>query len=844
MGSYKQKVAGGLLVLLMTVVGWLGALARLKSVDSLSQWYVRLLAYDPAQVRDLREQELAVLQQKMAAGEADSAVYVRAAYLWESLGEYHKAAQTMRQAMLLAIPEGKGDEELYRLTSEYARLLAAAGRQGEALRILAELKKQRPDRATAFNQSGKIHAAKRRLKEARAEFIQGKKADSRDIESYRNLSELERRAKKEDQALRHLKEALEKNPDSAAAHAAMGDFYFRRGDYARAMQYYSRASQLEPGNPEYLAKMARTAGRQGDPAKAVSLWQRVLQADKDNVEAHTALARDAAKRGEAEKALGHYRAALERDSKNQKLRDEYDAYYRSQKKITEEKLAKRQKRFSEEPAGGEESSDLDTLPTGIGRQAETDFLTAEPVGRNRPGLHANDSLADGMTKHSKANSKSAGQDETNDSASDNARRVAAAAQAGRTAFENKDYALALEHFREAARLDPQDAQYSYFQARAYEKLGNHTEAERLYEEALRKAPRDARLQYQAGRYFYQRQQFARAEKAFAEAAVHDPGMGAAHYGAALAAEKQGRDTVAEEGYRKALSINPQMPEARFNLALLLKKKNNHAEALAELEALSKITPTDPQVAFQRGEILQRTGKTSEAIEAYEKAIAAKNDFYEARFNLALLLSKTGNHSKARQIIQPVLDKNPDDAEALYTLGRIEQAEGKNDRAVQLYARATEKNPRLTQAWLNGGVLLAQQEDYAMAELYLRKAKSLESNSFAVMLNLANLHLRQKKYQDAEKEFFDLLKQYPTSVEARTGYARSLEENGQFEKAAIEYRKVLKAEPKNVGVLERLAFLTYRHLKDNEAAARLFRRLLELQPDNSRREEIKAILAAL
>lgn len=83
-----------------------------------------------------------------------------------------------------------------------------------------------------------------------------------------------------------LMQRLEANPSDAAALVALGDVYFRAGDYNSAGSWMDKAVALDPGNVRARLALGAALFNLGDAADARRQWLRVIALDPGNVEAH------------------------------------------------------------------------------------------------------------------------------------------------------------------------------------------------------------------------------------------------------------------------------------------------------------------------------------------------------------------------------------------------------------------------------------------------------------------------------------------------------------------------------------------------------------------------------
>lgn len=74
-----------------------------------------------------------------------------------------------------------------------------------------------------------------------------------------------------------LRQALDRNPDSAAALFALGNLYARQGRWPEAQQQYFRAYTSAPNNPDYAFNLAVGLDRLNQPRLAQTYYQRALE---------------------------------------------------------------------------------------------------------------------------------------------------------------------------------------------------------------------------------------------------------------------------------------------------------------------------------------------------------------------------------------------------------------------------------------------------------------------------------------------------------------------------------------------------------------------------------------
>jgi len=77
------------------------------------------------------------------------------------------------------------------------------------------------------------------------------------------------------EAVAELKKMIEHRPQSAPAHAALGQILTQRGEREQALKPLQRAVELDPGNDTYRANLAILHDRMGHDAEAIDLYKKI-----------------------------------------------------------------------------------------------------------------------------------------------------------------------------------------------------------------------------------------------------------------------------------------------------------------------------------------------------------------------------------------------------------------------------------------------------------------------------------------------------------------------------------------------------------------------------------------
>ena len=83
-----------------------------------------------------------------------------------------------------------------------------------------------------------------------------------------------------------LMEKIQANPKDADSLMALGDEYYKIGDFATAGNWFTKVTLLEPANVRGFLALGAAAFNSGDLDAAEVAWRQALDIDDTNVEAH------------------------------------------------------------------------------------------------------------------------------------------------------------------------------------------------------------------------------------------------------------------------------------------------------------------------------------------------------------------------------------------------------------------------------------------------------------------------------------------------------------------------------------------------------------------------------
>jgi tetratricopeptide (TPR) repeat protein len=103
--------------------------------------------------------------------------------------------------------------------------------------------------------------------------------DPTDIEAYSNGAWLMSSLDREDEALAYLEQGLSFNLDRYDMYSELGQFYFRRKNYEKAVEYYEKAVKFSDCPIVIWHQLAHSYERSGDIPEAIKIWEHIMTLD-------------------------------------------------------------------------------------------------------------------------------------------------------------------------------------------------------------------------------------------------------------------------------------------------------------------------------------------------------------------------------------------------------------------------------------------------------------------------------------------------------------------------------------------------------------------------------------
>lgn len=382
-------------------------------------------------------------------------------------------------------------------------------------------------------------------------------------------------------------------------------------------------------------------------------------------------------------------------------------------------------------------------------------------------------------------------------------------------------------------------------AAAYEQMRDFKLAAQTYKRAVEMQPENNELRREYANTLVQAEEYDDALKAYEEIVADEPKDAASWLRISQLHMQLGHSDRAWEAHKKAAALEPNNVEIRYNSVGLFEAQGKLPEAIAALrEVLNEpaMKAPAPEAKKNRAGLVERLGMLYRNNDQYAESVASFREMGEldkdrgVRAAAQVVESWRQGKEYARAIAEAdeALKKYPGDrmirlvrASALAEVGRGKEAVddlrsmlgGEHDREINLqiaglYERL--KNPSEQLKALDAAEAASKTPDEKEAVWFSRGA-AME---------------RQKRYDDAEKEFRRVIEKNPNSAAALNylGYMLA-DRNVKVAEAEKMIQKALELEPGNGAYLDSLGWVQYRLGKYTEAEASL-RAATEKQPKDA------------
>lgn len=179
-----------------------------------------------------------------------------------------------------------------------------------------------------------------------------------------------------------------------------------------------------------------------------------------------------------------------------------------------------------------------------------------------------------------------------------------------------------------------------------------------------------------------------------------------------------REAQARQDLATALLIEPGNPAALVQRSRLLFRAGAFADALSDAEAALRREPRSVEALFQRARALEARGQGAAALKAYDEVVAVAPDNAAALLNRGLLLQRARQYPRALADLDAAVTANRNDPDGWAARAGLRTVMGDNESAIADYREALTLAPHRLDAalGLTQALVSARQPLLAIDEL--------------------------------------------------------------------------------------------------------------------------------
>lgn len=267
-----------------------------------------------------------------------------------------------------------------------------------------------------------------------------------------------------------------------------------------------------------------------------------------------------------------------------------------------------------------------------------------------------------------------------------------------------------------------------------------------------------------GRFDEAMQDFKKALEIIPDSTILHSYLGICH-------NNTGRFNDAISEFEKVISDKKDDIPSRIRLGLALRNQGLYDGSVDEFRAAVKIKPKHADLHYFLGLVLSNKDAYQEAIEEFEKALEINPDYVEALSKLGFLCILTGGFQKASQLFNKIIKLDSHNEIALATSELLENAEAEKDSLITLARGELFKTVSITLGHVPFISSALSGEDKGLyntlVSVYSKILKN-HPNYADIRFRLAQLYKNQGRYEEARQEFKKVLDINPYFEEAKRG----------------------------------------------------------------------------
>lgn len=246
--------------------------------------------------------------------------------------------------------------------------------------------------------------------------------------------------------------------------------------------------------------------------------------------------------------------------------------------------------------------------------------------------------------------------------------------------------------------------------------------------------------------------------------------------------------------------------AEFNefIGLALAAQGDHADALATLSKWAEGQPKNPMAQFRLAQAQIANKDKAGAVQSLDKALALRPDFTEASLSKALLLGQLGRAEEGLKVARDMQARQPKAAAGLLAEADILFGQKKFLESGRLYARAAQLADQ-GQPLANAYRAYASAGQPAEGEKLLNNWLQAHPNDLSIRHQIALIQLNSKRLAEAAAHYRILIRANPKDVVANNNLAWLLGELRDKDALSVA-EQAYKLNPENAAIIDTFGWI--------------------------------------
>jgi len=452
---------------------------------------------------------------------------------------------------------------------------------------------------------------------------------------------------------------------------------------------------------------------------------------------------------------------------------------------------------------------------------------------------------------------------------------------GRLYILNKDLLKAESEFKTAISLDPNSEEAITNVAYLYNEEGDNKKAAEILN-SVPEGARTAKIYTALGYTYEQQKEYKKAIAAYRQAVSLDHDNLDALRGLAQNLANDNQIDAALQQYSAIQEADPEDPQAALRISEIYRRMGKFDLAMENLKKAEAMVQDSLEVPYNESLVLEAQGKFDEAADVLQKLLARTtrqdNNYSKGeRNNRALFLERLGNiyreenrpllametfrkivdlggdesargyqeliesyrdqkqWAEATRTAREAVKKLPDDRSLKLALATQLADEGKADEGIQTAKSMLKGTADDREVYVGLSQICARLKRWKEAEDSLAQAEKFstrtEEKQYVLFLE-GSMYERQKKYDQAEQVFRQVLQQDPNNTMTLNylGYMLA-DRNTRLEEALTLIKKAVTMDPQNGAYLDSLGWAYFR-LGNYDLAEENLRKAAEKTPNDA------------